>query len=26
VQQDGTWRGENWLGKLWEELRGELRK
>jgi ribA/ribD-fused uncharacterized protein len=26
VQQDGTWRGENWLGKLWEELRSELRK
>jgi len=26
VQQDGTWRGENWLGKLWEELRSEMRK
>ena len=22
---DGQWEGENWLGKLWMELRAELR-
>ena len=21
LQPDGTWKGENWLGRLWEELR-----
>ena len=23
-QGDGTWQGENWLGRLWMELRAEL--
>ena len=23
-QEDGTWEGQNWLGKLWMELRDEL--
>lgn len=26
LQDDGTWKGENVLGKLWMELRDELRK
>jgi len=24
LQEDGTWKGENWLGKLWMELREEF--
>lgn len=24
--EDGTWEGENWLGRIWMELRDELRK
>lgn len=23
-EDDGTWRGENWLGQLWMELRAEI--
>lgn len=25
AQPDGTWKGDNWLGKLWVELRSSLR-
>ena len=24
LQEDGTWKGENWLGRLWMELRQDL--
>lgn len=25
LQDDGTWKGQNWLGKIWMEIRDELK-